>query len=709
MFDQTSLELTRNTFAFLLAFAITGWVLSFVLFRQRLGIETRSLLSLALSAPASLLAEITGIATHSITILSFLIGMIILSLLVVVNNRQAILHPRQQLSRYKLERAGAKWYVVPLLLAGVAISWLAVLQQQAIIFNPQGLPGGSPFQWNYLRFVKAVVTNSYVPSTITEWGGTHTFPTEYWVFLVHTAVVAKLAGQIDIVFVERYRFVELCLIVIALYALWSRWMPKWWAFMASILSLAVGFWADRFGSFVPESFGFLLVIWSSWLFDEALERNSYRWGICAGLVSASALLAHAEVWLLTVPVCAGIVAGRLLTHGGSAWVENIRSGFRGIPIDKVVRWDSIRVTLVTGFVLVLLWLGGGVSQGGADRILHLVSMHNNNQQANVRQIGKDPTWALESAMYIPAKINSEPTNIRSRIFGGIFTSKLGPNLSLSQPDTRLALGIGVVLLIIALFGATPRSVRGAITWVVFGICLYAVVLAFFQVYDTYVPLRAALRFSRYNTLIAAGIIASIGWLIYSFITKLLSLLDGETGGLPSLSLAVRSVLVSGSITVALLLLFTPAFEPVSHNVTPNISQDVYEAYQWMGNNLPKNAVVMVNGRTSGSIGAISNQIGWLDGRAPFLESETWRYSATKQLLIARQYFSYPVSRSYLLPERVDYVLAAKNDQNLGGSHFNTAFRSLQHAPNLRLVKSFDNGEVMIFRVVHESRIRSINE
>jgi len=230
------------------------------------------------------------------------------------------------------------------------------------------------------------------------------FPVEYLGATIHGAIAGTLANQPDLLFLERYRVTMAILGLLTFYALWRLWMPPWWSWIASLLTLSSERLAPKFLTYWPETFGLLLVVWSGWLLDEGLRRRSARWMALAGVVSGTSYISHAEIWLLTGPLWLGIVLSRILPRLRSLGADggNSTRG-RVVPALRDVRSSGIELFAACFLAWLLIVAGTAVGTGGGARMQQLVAVGGTESEAQVQETSNDPTWLLHSAMYNPRR------------------------------------------------------------------------------------------------------------------------------------------------------------------------------------------------------------------------------------------------------------------------------------------------------------------
>jgi hypothetical protein len=320
--------------ALFLCFGVSGWLLGLAVVPGRLGLPTRLWLSLALSVTATVGLAVPAVLVHQLDALPILVGFLVLAVLAAIRvsraRRAARGAPRaaDQAHRAPERPQGATWWAAwrsggwrtrrviwraLTLVAAAVLGWVALLGPQLAAASPTGLLSGTTV-WYYYRLVLEMVAARGVPATIGEWGAQRPYPVEYLATTVHTAAAAMLAGGADLPFLEGYRLAVLLAGTAAAYALWRRWLPAWWAWVAALVTMSASRLSSRFIGYRPETFGLVLVLWSAWLLDEAIQRRSLRWGALAGVVSGVAFHAHAEVWLITGPLWGGIIAGRAVVE-----------------------------------------------------------------------------------------------------------------------------------------------------------------------------------------------------------------------------------------------------------------------------------------------------------------------------------------------------------------------------------------------------------
>ncbi len=710
----------RDGLSLATTFGLTGWLLGLAVVPERLGASRRGAISLALAVPATVLVSTPGLVTGHLGTPAFGASVMVLSL---VTTFRLGLRPAS-LSRLEplRERAGAVVRYVPsrfdrraivpavLVLAVTTTAWLSVVAAHVEVSRSSGLPRGTTV-WFYWDLVTETVAADSLPDTRLEWGGTRPFPVEYAVTTLHGAATAKLAGGADLELLERYRFFMVLLGLVAAYALWRRWLPAWWAWTAGLLTIAAPQIANRFVSYRPEAFGLLLVLWSGWLLNEGLERRSARWTALAAILGACALMAHAEVWLISVPLWAAILASRAVP------LERIRRAVRGssaeIPDADTVREadtadappaGSLVRTMAMATAAFVVCVGAlSVVSDGGERVSHLAGFDEPTEDAATDVVpfpDIDPTWTLHAALYAPANLGKPPPDV-CRFFIDRKARYPYRGVNMQSLGSQIGLALLLLLMVAALSGRWgPAGAQGALAIGLLGLGIVLLAGLVCAAYGQYVPERAGpQRILPYYVLALAGLLATVGWLLSRWAST-----AGER--VRPGSRTTVYVIASGLLSAALLVWLTPVTGGRSASlqnlapVGPSLSETAYRAYQWMDEELPEDAVILANGYTEGSISAVSGRVGWLDGRAPYLESPAWRTEATRATLTARRFFLAPAANLAGLPREVTHVLVATTGAvEIGGSRFPFARSELFNAAGLRFLRAFDGKKLLLFEVV----------
>jgi Ca2+/Na+ antiporter len=702
----TLVGLARDVSSLGVAFLLTGFLAGIIIFPERLQSARRLYLSLALSPLATVLIALPAVAGGRLSILTTCLGLAVLCVVAAARywrrhgpRRAAATALRDWWQRFRAPRS-----IVFLVVAG-AVSWLVLIGPQVESRRPSGLPLQSTVWW-YWWLAEAVAGEGGIPAASPEWGRSEPFQHAYIGSTIHTAAAMQLAGGADLTFQERYR---LCLVVLALaafFALWRRWLPPWWALAASLLALTTTKAFAKLLAYRPETFGLILVAWSGWLLDEAFERRSLRWGSLAGVVAGLAFVSHAEMFLFTGPLWAGIAAARVVgarsRPSRAPPLGDASGGQRG-------HWLRPTLFALPLCLCTVIAIQAATAAGG-----RLVSIPGVASDWHPRAPdGTDLTWQLYAAVWRPREVDAPPDQPCADAFFTGTHREPWAALAIRDPTPwQLALLAGLLVLTsVPYLGVAARGRRRVVgrsqalraftvgTILILGTLL--IVTAICELYDTYVPQRTGmLRIQPYYTLGLAGVVGLLGWLSSRGSFALLRLL-------PFLRTGRRRVRLAAFLAVGLVSL---ALVPLMKTETPEgtasgISPAAYEAYRWLDHHAPPDAVVLANAFTDGQIAAISHRTGWLDGRLPFLEGPAFIRDSVTMLMEARRYFSKPGPETRVGNDVIDYVVAAEPTVYLGGPYarrvnpFLTDPRKLDEQPDLRLVATFGRGSVHVYEVV----------
>jgi Dolichyl-phosphate-mannose-protein mannosyltransferase len=686
-------SLCRELLALSASFAVAGYFAGWIAIPTPLGSGTRFSLSLALAVPSFLLACAPGAATHSLAAWNILLGLGLLGGLAAWRAREELRLALLALPDLRLALATSlgRLQLIPTLLVcfAVAATWATVLVPEGIEDTGSGRPNGTIVYYHW-GIVDRVVEDGGLPATLPEWGKPREFPYEYAFSVIHGAGTAAIAGDSGFVLEERYRIAMVLMAFFAFLALWRRWLPPWWAFLATLLALNVSRVETRLLVYKPEAFAFILVIWSAWLFDEALERGSRRWGALAGLVLATSFLAHPIGSLLVAPLWGGILIGRV---GPAIWQRARKRPIPSLP------WRPVLVA-----VLVFGLLFGG---------LRTVIGSTGQDLAQSPEAGVDLTRVVYNLAYVSADPMAKPRIPEcSEPFGVYSTVRpfFSSNASWfffdlnSRSSVFLMLGMAILIAGAFLLQPSPRlaswperAKRAVITWGCYAIGVYLLALLICVYYSTWVPERVGpMRLMPYWALIFPIFLAGVAWAASRGLSGL-----GLRGLRPSrLDFEGRSawfgrgvgVMPALLLTLAALWTFTTVDAHRDRGVPPfyiaepragGLSESALKAYDWIEDNLPPRALILANGYTEGALGMLTQRTGVLDGRTPFAQPDPWRAEAIRWLTQSRQFFKHP--RRAAIPGGANYVLVARRDVNLGGSYFPTDFRALKREQSLERV------------------------
>jgi hypothetical protein len=713
------MDIGRDLISLVVTFFLAGFFAGWIVVPSPLGGWDRLFISLALSVPAILLAAAPGAATHSLAAWNVGLGIAVLGAVASWRMRNPLRAFGSRVRGRRLRVARPR--IVPTILVGLAlvVTWFTVLVPEGVENTGGGHPNGTIVYYHW-GIVGKVVEADGLPATLPEWGRRREFPYEYAFSVIHGASTASLAGNAGFVLEERYRIAMVIMAMLAAFALWRRWLPSWWAWLAAILTMNVSRVETRMLVYKPEAFAFILVIWSAWLLDEALERRSRRWGAMAGLVLASSFLAHPVGSLLVAPLWGGILIGR---GAPPAWRRLQRRRTARSEEDAPANRPSLGQAILTGIpwrpVLAALVVFA-LLFGGLRTIIGTTGQ--DLSQSSVR--GVDETRVVYNLAYVSADPFARPSVPECSHPFGVY-STVRPFFSANaswfffdlhaRSSVLLMIGAMVLLAGALLVQSPPRlarlpdsAKRAAITWACYGIGVYLLAVLICVYYSTWVPQRVGpMRLMPYWALMFPILIAGVGWAA----SRLLSSMGPRLPARLAAAGSQRGPAWFGSgvalvpallVSAAVIWTFTTITAHQDRGVPPfqiaapragGLSEDGLEAYDWISRSLPPDAVILANGYTEGALGMLSRRTGLLDGRTPFAQPDPWRTEAIDWLEQSRRFFAHPTAEP--VPGRASYVLAARRDVNLGGSYFPTDFKALGRDPGLEPIHEF--GRVTLYR------------
>jgi hypothetical protein len=687
----------RDLLSLVATFFLAGYLAAWTVLPSPLGGWDRLFVSLALSVPATLLAAAPGLATHSLGAWNVVVGMAVLTAAAAWRTRDLLRSVLIRLRSGRLQIPRPRGAPLVLVILAAAVTWFTVLVPEGVENTSTGHPNGTIVYYHW-GIVDRVVDADGIPASLPEWGRPREFPYEYAFSVSHGAATSTLAGGAGFVLEERYRIAMVLSALFAAFALWRCWLPSWWAWIAALLTLNVSRVETRLLVYKPEAFAFILLIWSAWLFDQAMERRSKRWGGLAGVVLASSFLAHPVSSLLAAPLWGGILIGR-----AAPLLWRRRS--------SAVPW---RPVLAASIVFVLLF--------GALRTTIGTTGQDLSQKATN---GVDETRVVYNLAYVSANPFARPRVPECTHPFGVYSTVrpfFSSNASWfffdvhSRSSVLLMLGALILLVGTFLLQAPPRlerwpdpAKRAVITWVCYGIGVYLLAVLICVHYSTWVPQRVGpMRLMPYWALIFPIFIAAVAWAMAGLLSRLgpgrsprlhrLSSRGGPDWFGKGVSLA--PALVLSAVTVWTFTTISasqdrgvPPFQ-ISEPRAGGLSDDAIDSYRWMSRHLPPGARILANGYTEGALGMLSQRMGLLDGRTPFAQPDPWRSEAIRLLAASRAFFLRPASTA--VPGGATYVAAAQPDVNMGGSFFPTDFRALARDSRLEQIRRFRG--VTIYRV-----------
>jgi hypothetical protein len=624
-------------------------------------------------------------------ILTSLIGLTVLGL---------ALH-RPRLVRPSTRRR--RWWIAAA--AGVVVAGALIVVPSAAGAWPALLPKTST-TWYYANLAEAMAQLGAIPAQLPEWGALRPFQTDYLPVTAHTAAALLLLPADLLTDLEVYRLITLALGLLFATLLFRRWVSGWAALLGAILLLGTVRLDQKFDGYRPETVALVLALFTLWVADRAfVERSRRAFGV-AIVGSALVFLSHAEVFLVLAPALVGIGLSRTIVAPGG---HGSRLGLRARPWRGALKAPTAAVLIVAGGVA--LGAAGAWALTGESRILGYVVRDAGPPATDVSTappeevpagwtFTTDPTWDFYVACVAPALRGTQPPDA--------FTRRLLLPRSMIQIwpglDGRLRSGLAVLAaLVLAPAFAWPfldgRRRRFVLGWALFGVLLVVGCLLLYSLASTYVPERTpGRRLMPYLLFLPVVAMTGALWAVGRVLAPAWRTLLPVRGRAVAAGLAL-ALITAGAVSAS------PLAVASADDAEAALSQTGYDAYRWIDANLPADARILTNAYTDGAVAAIAHRVGIVDGRAVYLENRTFLAESTALCLGARVAFGTPGAAgagSFLARERVTHLLVATNGTNstdLGGYlPFQTDAAALRTDPGLRLVRSFDQGRLLLFEV-----------
>ena len=606
------------------------------------------------------------------------------------------------LRRIRNGARGRRVVATLLAVAAVAVALVLVMLPSRQAVGEALLPFSSTV-WYYANLARETALHGGFPTELPEWGALRPFQVDYLPATAHTAAAFALLPGLDMRLVlEAYRLAVLAALVAVAALFFRRFVSSWIAILGACLLLATVRLEGKLLAYRPETWALVPAVFTLWLVDRAMVERSRRLAATAVATAALTWMAHAEVFLLLGPGIVGLAAARLFAARG-------RFGLRVPP-----RATLVTVTVVAGAVFLGGMLVGGAASYAVTGDLRVVGYVARDGSAADRPppppmdaippgwtFTDDPTWDFNVAAVAPGVVGSAPPDrfIDSRLLPRSILW-IWPGL-----DGRTREGLGILaLLCVSPILAWPwldaRRRRLVLLMVVFGATLLVGSYLLFAISSTYVPMRTGpRRLMPYELLVPVLAALAVVWGLDRLLRPGWSaLLKGRRRTALAAGLAA-AVLVAAAIA--------PAPEGSVDDPEPGLTQAGYDAYRWIAANLPVDARILTNAYTDGSVAALAERVGIVDGRAVYLEDTEFLAASTALVLGARTLFLDPggtFAGRYLAENQVDYLLvsnpgAGATGADLGGyDPFVTDVPSLGSSDGYTLVRSFAGGRLLLYAV-----------
>ncbi|HEY3334193.1 MAG TPA: hypothetical protein VGK16_03060 [Candidatus Limnocylindrales bacterium] len=557
--------------------------------------------------------------------------------------------------------------------------------------------------WYYANLARETALHAGFPAQLPEWGTLRPFQVDYLPVTAHTAAAFVLLPDVDTrLILEAYRLAVLAALVVVAALFFRRFVASWLAVLGACLMVATVRLDGKLLAYRPETWALVPALFTLWLVDRAMVERSPR--LLATAVAAAALtwMAHAEVFLLLGPGIAGLAVGRLV----------VSDGRRGIRLPR--RTALAPVLVAAGAVFVGGMLVGSIASYALTGELRIAGYVAGDRSADARPplpppdeippgwtFTDDPTWDFNVAAVAPAVVGTEAPNrfLDSRLLPRSIVW-IWPGL-----DGRMLVDLALLaLLCVAPILAWPwldaRRRRLVVLMVVFGAALAAGSYLLFAISSTYVPMRTGpRRLMPYELLVPVLASLAVLWGLERLLRPGWTALLGRGRWASGAAGLVALVLLGGAIV--------PASPGTVDDPEPGLTPAGYEAYRWIAANVPADARILTNAYTDGSVAALAERVGIVDGRAVYLEDPAFLAESTALVLGARTLFLDPggsFAARYVARHDVGYLLVADpaaggTAADLGGyTPFVTDVASLGSADGYTLVRSFAGGRLLLYAV-----------
>lgn len=628
----------------------------------------------------------------------------ILALLVVV----PLAIRRAELRSWRRSSLGARWgspgrrqWVIGAV-AGIGAVLGFALVRSRLEVGPDLLPFTSTV-WYYANLAARVAASGGFPATLPEWGTARPFQTDYLPVTAHTAAALQLLPGGLLLDMEIYRLAILAATIVVAAALLRRWVSSWLALLGALLLVATVRLDFKLLAYKPETFGLVLALFVLWLADRAIVERSRRLAILGALAAGGTFLSHAEVFLLLGPGIVGLAVGRLLVAG-----DHRRLG---------LRWPGRSRLVSVGFVAAVI-LGGGFALGTAGNVavtgqLRILGYVAGNQGASSVArpaadempsgwtFSGDPTWDFYVAAVAPGQLGRQPpTSYFDRRMLPRTILDVWPGLDATSGSMLIVLAALLAVPLLAWPWLDARRRRLLVFCWVFGVGLFVGSYLLFALSHTYVPARTGpRRLMPYELLVPVVSLVVAMW----GLDRLLR--PGWRALFPRRGARIAAGILLAVLAVAAIAP-APADQAAADDAEPGLTTVGLGAYRWIDANLPSDARILANAYTDGSIAALAERVGVIDGRAVYLEDRQFLAESTALVLGARVVFAQPNgagSGAFLAREQVGYLLVAgpgASGADLGGYlPFGTDLAALRTSGRYTLVHTFGDGRLLLFRVV----------
>jgi hypothetical protein len=583
--------------------------------------------------------------------------------------------------------------VVGLIALGLAILWP----------SREAMGGHIPLgttTWYYVHLSDAVALSGGFPGSLPEWGDVHPFQTDYAAFTAFAAAALQLLPVGLLAQMEALRMAVLILGGLSSVLLFRRWFSTWTALLATIALFGTLRIEQRFLALRPESFAVAVGFLALWLVDRAAVERSARATLAGAAALAIVLLAHAEVFVVLLPLAAGVIVARGLLAWRAGAIGVRPRGIKAVAGRSLGPLLAVAGAVVLGSIVNIHVAGEarllGYAVDGRDAVAAVPPVPAERIPPGWTLTG-DPTWDFNVAAAQPAQAGrSVPTSFTDPRVLPRSILHVWPRLDGAPLAGRVILAALLLTALLLWPWLDARRRQAGVAWLVFGVGLLVGTWLLFERSDTYVPARTGgRRLLPYELFLPVVAVIVVSWCLDR---KVLAAWVGRLAG--RASPVVRAGL---GLVVVLALISSP--RPVRSD-EGGLTATGWDMFATLRGSLPAGSRILANAYTDGSIGMLSGGVGILDGRAVYLEDPAFLGDAEALVLGARRFFGNPddpAALDYLAAERVDHLLVVTttgSGSDIGGyPSFPTDVTALDRSPRFRLVARFGTDRVRLYEVV----------
>jgi hypothetical protein len=698
------LTATRAVVALALLFVVPGLTLGPVVVpgaSTRLARVGRTLgVSLVVTAIACMMLARLGLLRPTILV-ALIVGLTLLPL-----------HSRLPRRPSRPTRRARRWWLGAA--AGALLAGLLAILPARIATGGTLLPSG-PTAWADATLAWSTAATGGFREALPAWGASAPFGVAHGPLTAHSAAAFLLMPADALLQLELYRLAVLITGLILATLLFRRWVSTWIALLGAILLFRTVRIEAAVSGYGPVAWGLVVALFALWLTDRAIVERSRPMTATASAAAAVVFAVDVEVFLVLAAAVAGIACARAFVRPGggpeSAGGLGHRHG-RRVGLRLPLGMEVGRALAVGATIVVVGALAGALGDGaltGDNRIVPYLLADTSRVPAGPILVGEppagwaasgDPTWDFHVASTDVEQFGRPPP--AAFVDGRLLSPSVVHVWPLLDGRVLLPLVALAALLAVPMGGwpfADARRQRAILGWTAFTAVLLGGAVAFFSFFPTYIPRRMGPSgLVPYVVLVlVAAAVTGLWWLDRFMRPRLMARLGRAAMPVAGAVLA---------LITAIVVIPVPSLWEAQDDRPPILSATGYDAYRWIGTNLPAGTRVLANAWTDGAFAALAGRPGIVDGPAPGLEDPALLARATGLLLEARRLFAEPDgagAATFLEREKVEYLLVvtpAGTGDDLGGyAPFEVDIAALEGSSRYRLEQRFGDGRVLLLRVL----------